>query len=209
MNLSKKITKYCKVYTNVQMFDKCCFGGVMKNIDLQYISQKLFKQLFYPQKLGRSLGGSGDYGNFTYSKVLFFDIKASIRTQQSEQAYRSYLSLIWTFLNPPQSDFDVETDKWMLAVESDISVTSPTVLMTSNALIIFKPQTICCAFLGKNDSLSCSGGPLEDVILGSLCVRERERECVCENRIKNQLILKCSFIFRQQHTIFIIYLLFI
>lgn len=45
----------------------------------------------------------------------------------------------------------------MLAVESDISVISATVLMSSNSLIIFKPQTTCWAFLGQNDSLRCSG----------------------------------------------------
>lgn len=69
-------------------------------------------------------------------------IKASSQTQLSAPAYRSYLSLIWTFLSPPQSDFDVEADKWMLAVESDISVISATVLMSSNTLISFKPENM-------------------------------------------------------------------
>lgn len=98
------------------------------------------QQQFYHWNWGQTL--SKDNGNFTYSKALFLDIKASSQAQLSEPAYRSYLSLIWTFLSPPQSDFDVEADKWMLAVESDISVIPATVLMSSNTLISFKPESM-------------------------------------------------------------------
>lgn len=98
------------------------------------------QQQFYHWNWGQTL--SRDNGNFTYSKALFFDIKASSQTQLSEPAYRSYLSVIWAFLSPPQSDFDVKADKWMLAVESDISVIPATVLMSSNTLISFKPENM-------------------------------------------------------------------
>ncbi len=76
----------------------------MKNIDLQYISQKLLLVLgicFIPRNGDEHLEEAETVGISTSSKVLFFDIKASSQSQLSEQAYRSYLSLIWTFLSPP------------------------------------------------------------------------------------------------------------
>lgn len=76
----------------------------MKNIDLQYISQKPLLVLsicFIPRNGDKHFEEAETVGNSTYSKVLFFDIKASSQSQLSEQAYRSYLSLIWTFVSPP------------------------------------------------------------------------------------------------------------
>lgn len=120
---------------------------LMKTIDLLNILQKwLFSfklHLLCAWKWGQTLIRSK---RCTYSKLLFYNIKAWSQTQLSEPAYRSYLSLIWTFLSPLQSDFDVETDKWMLAVESDISVISATVLMSSKPLICFRPLKTRWAF---------------------------------------------------------------